>query len=100
METNVRNCIGCAECCISLTEKGKFLIPLTKEDAQILRKNEMYQRLRKNGKITIKKGEFDPYYPYDLVAKGLCPFLDPARKFCNIYPDRPTGCRKFECQDI
>jgi Fe-S-cluster containining protein len=90
-------CKRCLQCCITLTEHGKFSIPLTKEDAQILRKNLKFQEMKKANKISIKKGSDDPLYPYDLIAHGLCPFLDRTVKECIIYPDRPSNCKKFTC---
>jgi Fe-S-cluster containining protein len=82
-----------------LTTNNKFLIPITKEDAKMLRKNPIFQDIEKNHKVGIKKATFDPFYPYELVAKGLCPFLDKKEKICVIYEDRPSGCRSFLCYE-
>lgn len=91
-------CIRCGKCCLSLTEHGRFCVPLSKEDAKIIRNIPLYKDLKKQGKINIIKGEYDPYYPYDMVAKGICPFYDKEKKECRIYFEhRPTICMNFEC---
>jgi Fe-S-cluster containining protein len=96
----MRDCKGCAECCLSLTENNKFLIPLTKADAARLRKNPIFQDLQKKKIIWISKGTYDYFYPYDLIANKLCPFLDLDLKICNIYPDRPSNCKSFFCEEF
>jgi Fe-S-cluster containining protein len=58
----------------------------------------LFKFLKKEGKINIKKGEYDPYYPYDMVANGICPFFEEEMRVCKIYNDhRPSICMKFEC---
>ena len=99
MDTEFAHCTKCAHCCISLTENGQFCVPLTKEDAHRIRKNSIYQDFKGKNIINIVKGISDPYYPYDMVANGLCPFLDTAIMQCKIYPDRPSNCASFTCYD-
>jgi len=69
-------------------------------DAKNIRALPLFKEYQKAGKIAIKKGEYDPLYPYDLVANGLCPFYDPEARLCRIYDQyRPTTCVKFQCPD-
>ena len=92
-------CTKCGECCLSLTENNIFTIPLTRKDARRLKSNAKFKELREAGKIEITKGNYDPFYPYDLVAEGYCPFLNLEIKRCIIYEDRPSNCREFTCYD-
>jgi Fe-S-cluster containining protein len=93
------DCKKCAQCCYTLTDKGVFTIPLTSNDATILKKNSIFQSLEKQKILKITNGNYDPYYKFDLVAKGTCPFLDQTVNRCIIYEDRPSNCRSFECFD-
>lgn len=91
-------CNRCGKCCLSLTENGRFCVPLSKNDAKIIRSLQLYKELNREGKVKIIKGVYDPYYPYDMVAKGICPFYDEKRKECKIYFEhRPSICMNFEC---
>ena len=45
---------------------------------------------------TIKWDLGRPYYIRQ-EANGCCTHLDPERKCCGIYTDRPTVCRRYSC---
>lgn len=95
-----KKCKMCGECCINLTENGKFCLPISKTDAKYLQQLPLFKKYLKAGKIVVLKGEYDLYYPFDLVADGLCPFFDPETKLCQIYSEyRPAACVKFQCPD-
>lgn len=96
----VLKCKGCGQCCISLTESGHFSLPLTKQDVQKLKHNKIIQNLLTSQDLRITKGNYDYYYPYDLVAEGFCPCFDQTTKRCIIYDDRPSNCKAFACSEI
>jgi len=98
MEREFEECIKCAQCCLSLTDNGKYSLPLTRGDARKLRKNKIYRSLLRQRTLRIQRGRFDPLYPFELRAKGPCPFLEGEnKKRCLIYVDRPSNCREFTC---
>ncbi len=96
----MEKCTRCGRCCMSLTEYGRFSLPLSREDAKTISKLAKFIEYKALGKIAIKKSTFDPLYDRELSAKGLCPFLDMATKSCEIYDlGRPESCKKFKCYE-
>ncbi len=94
----MQKCIRCGQCCISLTEHGHFSLPISRQDARKISKLEKFKEYKALGKISIIKSNFDDLYDLELSAEGLCPFLDPATKLCEIYNlVRPETCNKFQC---
>ena len=93
-------CKNCGKCCISLTERKKFILPLRKEDIPRLKQVEEFNDLVKNRLLMIAKGTYDydtKTFPKQLEADGLCPFFDEINCLCRIYEFRPSICRNFDC---
>ena len=74
-------CLECGDCCLE-TE-----MLLSKKDIDRLEKKgfktKYFSRQNNEGYIVLKN------------RKGHCIFFDPEQKKCNIYEDRPLGCRLY-----
>jgi Fe-S-cluster containining protein len=93
-------CKNCGKCCISLTERKIFILPLRKEDIPRLKEVQKFNELVKSGRLKIAKGTYDydtKTFPKQLEAEGLCPFFDKEKCLCQIYEFRPSICRNFDC---
>jgi Fe-S-cluster containining protein len=94
----ITTCQRCGQCCKSLTENGRFSLPLSRQDAEKISKLSKFKDYKKLGKIKIIKSTFDGLYDKELSAKGFCPFLDPKTFSCEIYDQgRPSTCINFQC---
>ena len=93
-------CKTCGKCCLSLTERNKFILPVRATDIPRLEQVPLYNELIKKGALKLKKGTYDYdtiTFPKQLEAKGLCPFYDKENTRCTIYEYRPSVCRNFTC---
>ena len=100
MKNIKENCTSCAKCCLSLTENGHFIIPISKEDCKKIKKNNVFKDMKKKGRVKIKKGKYDKFYPKELIGDGDCCFLTDVTKKCLIYEDRPNVCKQFFCDNF